>query len=181
MKNKSILRFILGLFILFFSGCATTSNPCYLVYHYVPKKISPIEKAIGTIKNLEKNFVDWDAGVPFSSFEIDRYGLRAKWEWTETKEHQTYDTGGFFLGWDYVPTGEYRTHLYQEQHKNSLIIPFSEVTALKLGYLPKESRAFKWGLTVFPGERRPILLRVSDKASACQLADAIATLSNFNF
>lgn len=194
MVRKIIRIGFIVVFISIWTGCATTSydstppksiwpslSSSYQWQYYVPKKISSIEKAIGTIKNLEKSFVDWDSGRHFSSFDVDRYGLRAKWEWTKTKQHQTYDSGGFFLGWDYVPTGQYRTHTYQEQHKDSLIIPFPEVRWLILTYLLKENRNYKWGLTVLLEGKEPIRLRVSDKKSLWQLADSIATLSNFNF
>lgn len=202
MKTKCILGAVLGIFILFFAGCATTSynssapkpiksiwpslDTNYQWYYYTPEKIPSAEEAIGTIKNLEKNFVEWNAGVLFSSLDADRYGLRAKWEWTETTQYQTYTPsyGGFFAGWNYVPTynGTYQTHQQTQEHKDSLTIPFSEVSGLKLGYLPILNRDYKWGLTVFLKDNgKPIFLRILNQKSAWQLANSIATLSNFNF
>ncbi|MCK4244611.1 MAG: PDZ domain-containing protein [Candidatus Omnitrophica bacterium] len=195
VRTKCILGFVLGLFILFLAGCATTSynakksiwppsHPYYQWYHYVPAKMASTEEAIGTIKNLEKNFVDWKAVVPFSSLDVDRYGLRAKWEWTETKQYSTYEPsyGGFFVGRRYIPTysGSYRAHEHKEKHRDSLIIPFTEVSALILRYLPTTKRRFKWGLIVSLKDKKVIALRCLDEKSARQLANAITTLSNFD-
>jgi len=171
------------------SGCATSTtttpsiwpaaSPYTWLYH-APQITSSPEDAIGTIKNLQQSFVEWDAGRHFSSLEVDPYGLRAKWEWTEVTQETTYvpNQGGFFVGWDYVPTygGSYQTQSYSTQKNNMFIIPFNGIQGLRLYHMPTLPRNYKYGLAVGL-EQEVVTLRVETEKQLRQLADAIATLA----
>ncbi len=191
MREK-IFGGIVCILMVFLVGCATTSqvttpppvwpSPSGIEwYYYTPQKMASVEEAIGTIKNLEGDFVEYNAGLNFSSLEVDPYGLRAKWEWTETTEWQEYvpSTGGFFVGWTYVPTygGSYQTRTSTEQKKDMFIIPFNELLNLETYYLPTLNRQFKWALGVALEGNKGVSIRARDKKCVYQLADALATLA----
>lgn len=77
-------------------------------------------EAVGAIKNLQNAMVEFTAGIPFSELDVDPYGLRAKWSWTE----------GSFI------------------KSANLIIPFDQVSYLLLEHYPMLNKEYKWGLLV---------------------------------
>ncbi|MGA2854428.1 MAG: hypothetical protein ABSE90_09910, partial [Verrucomicrobiota bacterium] len=76
------------------------------IFNFVAEKMDSTDQAIGTIKNLQTVFVEFSSGIHISSLEVDAFGMRAKWEWIETAQNTQYvpSSGGFFVGWNYVPT-----------------------------------------------------------------------------
>lgn len=170
------------------SGCSipTTAKSIwpaaspYIWLNHTSERTGSADQAIGVIKNLQRSFVEWGAGEYFSSFNVDQYGLRAKWEWTVAHERTTYvpSYGGFFAGWDYVPTysGSYQTQTYTTQHNDMFIVPFADIKALNLYHMPILLRNFKYGLIVVTDKGRTSL-RVCDEKSLLQLTDAFATLA----
>ncbi|MCX5711021.1 MAG: PDZ domain-containing protein [Candidatus Omnitrophica bacterium] len=178
---------------VFASGCATLTtqqaksiwpakNPYYEWYWYRPVMLSSAEEAIGTLKNLQQNFVEYGSGQHFKTFDLDKYGLRTKWEWTETTQSTEYvpTYGGSFFGSTYVPYygGTYQPRTDVSQYAGGFVIPFAEVSALEIYDLsPYEKRAYKWNLGVYLDNKAPISLRAPDEKTVKQLGDAIATLS----
>jgi hypothetical protein len=150
-------------------------------YWYHPEMLSSAEEAIGTLKNLQQNFVEFSAGQFFKTFDVDKYGLRTKWEWTETKQYTEYvpNTGGYFIGWNYVPYygGSNQTRTSVVQHEGAFVVPFAEVSSLGIYYYPYLNRKFLWGLVVYLDNNNIVALRAPDEKTVKQLANAIATLS----
>lgn len=111
-------------------------------------KLSEAE-AVGTIKNLQNSFVEYGAGVPISTLDVDPYGLRAKWQWTEN---------------NFVKSA-------------SLIIPFDQVTSILLEYYPKLDKDYKWGIIVYMTGGNKSSLRTPTRDSAERLGKAITALA----
>ncbi len=187
--KKLIVGTVVGVALcLTMSGCSTTTTtqsiwPAaspHIWLNYTPERANSADQTLGVLKNLQQSFVEWDAGEHFSSFDVDEYGLRAKWEWTEAHEQTSYvpSTGGFFVGWDYVPTygGSYQTQTYTTQHNDMFIISFADIKTLRLYHMPIFPRNYKYGLIVVT-DKGQTALRVSDEKSLFQVANALATLA----
>lgn len=177
---------------VFASGCATFPTqqakaiwpaPTYAKwYWYRPEMLSSAEEAMGTLKNLQQSFVEFTAGQNFKTFDLDKYGLRTKWEWTETTQSTQYvpNSGGYFVGWNYVPYygGSYQPRTDTSQYAGGFVIPFAEVSTLEIYDLSSYyNRAYKWDLAVYLDNKDPISLRAPDEKTVKQLGNAIATLS----
>ena len=125
--------------------------------------------------------MEQSAGQHFTTFDLDKYGLRTTWEWTETTQTAVYmpSYGGSWIGGQYVPyyggTSQLRTDT--NQHKGSLTIPFSDVYFLRINYWKDLNGTSLWWLRVFLDGKDTITLRASNEKTVRQLGDAIATLS----
>jgi len=106
-------------------------------------------EAVGSIKNLQNSFVEYGAGIPISSLDVDPYGLRAKWQWTEN---------------NFVKSA-------------SLIIPFDQVASILLEQYPKLNLEYKWGIIVYMTGGNKSSLRTPTRDSAERLGKAIAALA----
>ncbi len=188
MRRFKFLNCILSVFLL--SGCATMpmgkpstwpQRDNLETLYFVPQKMASVDEAIGAIKNLQQNFVEWKAGINFSNLEVDPFGMRAKWVWTETSQQTAYvpSYGGMFLGSTYVPVygGSYQTQTYSQAQNGMFIIPFNEIKSFDLWHMPTLPKTFKWGLVVRVKNAPPVMLRVSDEASLVKLANAISTIA----
>jgi membrane-associated protease RseP (regulator of RpoE activity) len=191
MKRNILFLAVLGL-MFSICGCRTVEfsrlppsiwpakSPNVSLY-YVPQKLASVEEAMGNIKNLQQNFVEWAAGFPLTALEVDAYGMRAKWNWTETRQQTTAvpTYGGMFVGWHYVPTYSttFQTQTFAQPKSDMFIIPFNEVRGFNLTYMPFLAMDFKWGLIVVLNSGKVVYLRVSDEAYLHKLADSIATLA----
>jgi len=193
MKKIAALLFI----VIFISGCATLdylftdqtqqaksiwpAPSRYKMYWYRPKMLSSSEEAMGILKNLQQSFVEFTAGRHFKTFDLDKYGLRTKWEWTEATQSTEYvpSSGGGFIGWNYVSYygGSYQPRTYTSQHEGAFVIPFAVVSSLEIGYCFDVPGTWKWDLVVYLDNKNPIELRAPDEETVKQLGNAIATLS----
>ncbi len=188
MKKIAALLFI----AIFASGCATFPTqqvksiwpqPSSQVKWYWSnwQMLSSADEAIGVLKNLQQNFVEYAAGQPFKTFDVDKYGLRVKWEWTETSQTTEYvpTYGGSFFGSTYVPYygGTNQTRTNTSQHTGAFVIPFAEVSDIWLAHVPGLPREYKWQVSVSLGDKSIVNLRAPDEQTARQLGNAIATLS----
>lgn len=188
MKKLTVLLFL----ALFASGCATFPTqqvksiwpqPSSYIEWYWPnwRMLSSADEAIGVLKNLQQNFVEYAAGQPFKTFDVDKYGLRVKWEWTETSQTNEYvpTYGGSWFGSTYVPyyggTNQVRTNT--TQHAGAFVIPFAEVSDIWMAHVPGMTREYKWQVSVSLGDKPAVNLRAPDEQTARQLGNAIATLS----
>ncbi len=106
-------------------------------------------EAVGAIKNLQNSFVEFGAGVPFSTLDIDPYGLRAKWQWTKN---------------NFIKSA-------------SLIIPFDQVTSILLEHYPKLDKEYKWGIIVYMTGGNKSMLRTPTRDAAERLGKAIIALA----
>jgi hypothetical protein len=191
IKMPKVLGVGLVLSTLFASGCVTfptqqaqsiwpTSN-AIKSYWYRPEMLSSADEAMGILRNLQESFVEQAAGQSFKTFDLDKYGLRTKWEWTETTQSTQYvpSTGGGLVGGTYVSYygGSYQPRTSTSQYEGAFVIPFAEVSKLQICYYLNESRSYKWGLMVHLDNKSIISLRVSDEKTVKQLVNAIATLS----
>ena len=190
MKKIFFLLFVAALL----SGCATTSyrrqiksiwpQPVSQVKWYYPnwQMFSSADEAIGVLKNLQQGFVEYAAGQHFKTFDVDKYGLRVKWEWTETSQTTEYvpTYGGSWFGSTYVPYygGTNQTRTNTSLREGAFVIPFAEVSDLWMGYVPGMPREYKWQVSVSLGAKAPVNLRAPDEQTARQLGNAIATLSS---
>lgn len=149
--------------------------------YYIPQKMASAAEAVGTIKNLQNEFVEWGAGINFSSIDVDPYGLRAKWEWTETSQQTEYvpSYGGMFIGWNYIPiySGSYQTKTFTQQERDMFALPFNEIEDIELLHMPYLDRSFKWGLIIRLKDNKIVNLRVSNERNLLQLSNAIASLA----
>ncbi|MDD5006188.1 MAG: PDZ domain-containing protein [Candidatus Omnitrophica bacterium] len=199
MRKIVVLLFM----AVFVSGCATLDylfteqtqpaksvwpSPNYYTkgYWYRPGILSSAEEAMGTLKNLQESFVGASKGTfgkHFKTFDLDKYGLRAKWEWTEAVQHSQYvpNSGGYFVGLNYVPYygGSYQTHTDTSQYEGAFVIPFAMVASLGLFNYPlaDPSCPFPWQLMVRLDDGNTVDLRVTNEKTAKLLGNAIATLS----
>ncbi len=106
-------------------------------------------EAVGVIKNLQNSFVDYSAGIAISSLDVDPYGLRAKWQWTEN---------------NFVKSA-------------SLIIPFDQVTSILLEHYPKLNLEYKWGIIVYLTGNNQSSLRTPTRDAAERLGKAFIALA----
>ena len=193
MRKISVLLCI----VVFASGCVTAPYMQHRQHRQQAKSIWPppvrhkyywpswqmlsnAEEAIGVLKNLQHSFVEFTAGQPFKTFDVDKYGLRGKWEWSETTNESVYvpTYGGYWIGGQYVPyyggTNQIRTNT--SQHAGELVIPFAEVSALWIWYDPGLVQEYKWGLSVSLDNKALVGLRAPDEKTIRQLGNAIVTL-----
>jgi len=194
--------FALLFIVVFASGCATINylfteqtEPAKSVwpvsndrkyYWYRSEMLSSAEEAMGTLKNLQESFVGFNNGMfgqRFKTFDLDKYGLRTKWEWTETTQYNEYvpSSGGALVGWNYVSYygGSYQPRTSTNQYQGAFVIPFAEVSTLAICYysFAAPGCVFPWGLEVYLDDKTSVVLRITDEKKARQLANAIATLS----
>lgn len=187
MRSYTILTTVTCMLCAWVCGCTTTPTPSIwpgasskVWLHYKAEPMASPEEAIGAIKNLQQNFVEWSAGVPLTALDVDAFGLRAKWEWTEVTQQTNYvpSYGGFFAGYNYVPvySGSYQTQTYSTEKNDMLVIPFDDVKGLALFHMPYLAREFKYGLAVATSQKE-IHLRMADADSQLKLANAIYALA----
>ena len=150
-------------------------------YWYQPEMLSSAEEAMGTLRNLQQNFSELLAKHNFKTFDLDKYGLRTSWEWTETTESTQYvpSTGGGLVNGYYVSYygGSYQPRADTSQYSGQFVIPFAEVSGLSITYFPSFAEGRKWCLYVLLDNKEPIKLGAPDEKTVRQLGNAIATLS----
>jgi hypothetical protein len=188
MKKLIALLFL----VLFICGCATASygrraksiwpQPSSVKWYWSNwQMFSSADEAIGVLKNIQQGFVEYAAGQFFKTFDVDKYGLRVKWEWTETSQTTEYvpTYGGSWFGSTYVPYygGTNQTRTNTSQREGAFVIPFAEVSDIWMAYVPNIARPYKWQISVSLGAKPTINLRAIDEQTARQLGNAIATLS----
>jgi hypothetical protein len=197
VKAIGVIGCVFILMVMLISGCATVSfdqqaqsiwpAPIqYKVTWYRPELLSSAEEAMGTLRNRQQDFIGFTNGMfgqPFKTFDLDKYGLRTKWDWTETTQSTQYvpSTGGGLVNGVYVSYygGSYQTSTDSTQHEGSFVIPFAEVSKL---WLYHDSYAvpgcvFPWGLMIYLDGGKTVNLRGIDEKTVKQLGNAIATLS----
>ncbi|MBI5006199.1 MAG: PDZ domain-containing protein [Nitrosomonadales bacterium] len=166
------------------AGCATvdssvwpgTNDPNEYYWHE-PKRMASAEEAIGTIKNLQEYFVQWD-GWTIQNLDIDKYGLRASGSWTEKNKEWVPSSGGFFAGSTYVPVYGGSVQTSSTQRQAAFSIPFDSLEMLRLAHFPTIPNKYKWGVIVkYKGEIPTLLLRVRSKDEAKRLIWALETLA----
>ncbi|MCE1196003.1 PDZ domain-containing protein [bacterium] len=109
------------------------------------------DEAIGTVRNLQNSIVDFNANLPISELNVDAYGMRVRWTWTEA-------------GAIVKSAGS--------------IIPFDQVTSMLLEYYPTIDKNFKWGLLVYlGGGNPPVSFRTPARDAAERLGKAILVLA----
>lgn len=109
------------------------------------------DEAIGAIRNLQNSIVEYTANFPISDLNVDAYGMRARWSWTE---------GGSIV------------------KSAGFIIPFDQVTSMLLERYPAVDKNFKWGLLAYlGGGNPPVSLRTPTRDAAERLGKAILVLA----
>lgn len=178
--------FLLPLFAmsLALAGCAASpviwpDTTAFQWHWYTHKAIGSPEEAIGTLKNMQSDFVG-DEQRPITLLDVDAYGLRAAAQWTETstQAHKVQQQGGAFIGWNYVPySGTSTQYTTSQQGKvDTLIIPFNEIEGMRiLNGLNLPS--YKWVLAVGLAGNRQVIVRFQDEYSTRKFADAVATMA----
>ncbi len=138
MKKYSLFFLIL---ILFICSCATIKKSPwqlsgYSYSAYVPEKIYNFEEAMANLQNIQSDL--WIKGYKPSDIVVDRYSFKAKLKWTETYSQTDYvpTYGGFFIGWNYIPTysGTYQTSHSTVQKEDTVILPFKDIYDMILSY-----------------------------------------------
>ena len=108
------------------------------------------DEAIGAIKNLQNSFVEYKAGIPLASIDVDRFGLRAKWQWIENNS--------------FVKSA-------------SFIIAFDQVTSILLEHYPTLDKDYKWGIIVYLSDNTNVSIRTPTRDAAERLGKATIVLS----
>ncbi|MCX8093456.1 MAG: PDZ domain-containing protein [Candidatus Goldbacteria bacterium] len=137
---KKIYIFFI-IFILFFLSCATVKKSPwqwggYSYRIYVPQKIYDFEEALANLQNLQSDI--WINGRQPVEITVDKYSFKARLKWTETQSWTDYvpSYGGFFIGWNYIPTfsGTYQTTYSTTQKEETIILPFKDVYDMVSGF-----------------------------------------------
>ncbi|MBP7792425.1 MAG: PDZ domain-containing protein [Candidatus Goldbacteria bacterium] len=136
--KKNLIFFII--FILFVFSCATIKkSPWQLSGNdysvYIPEKIYSFEEAAANLQNVQSEL--WINGHQPTDIFVDKYSFKAKLKWTETYSQTDYvpSYGGFFIGWNYVPTysGTYQTSYSNVQKEDTIILTFKDIYDIILG------------------------------------------------
>ena len=136
--KKILILFLV--FLFFLVGCATVKKspwqrPYYYYSIYVPQKIYDFEEAMANLQNLQSD-MRINGRTP-SEIIVDKYSFKAKIKWTETYSQTDYvpTYGGFFIGWNYIPTysGSYQTSHSTVQKEDTIILPFKDIYDIILG------------------------------------------------
>jgi len=105
-------------------------NHGYVVYE--PSQSTSEEEAISSIRS-SMGYVFIGGQKPYD-VTVDKYTAIYKTEWTETNTYQedVPTTGGFFIGWDYIPTysNTVQTYHQSQQKHDSLTIEFKQIKSL---------------------------------------------------
>ncbi|MCX5779035.1 MAG: PDZ domain-containing protein [Elusimicrobia bacterium] len=140
-------------------------------YYYTPKRLATTEEAVANIRNLQNRMM-LNGGMMPSELDVDRYGIRAKAKWvvTEKGENVASTSGGFWLGWNYIPTNTTTSQPWTKEtpQEKMMIISFKDITgtAMLNGYVV--------GMGFSDGEAHGIIMK--DKNAAKDMIDAIFTL-----
>lgn len=128
------------IFILFIFSCATIKkSPWQLSDYnysaYVPERIYDFEESMANLQNVQSD-LRINGRQPTDIF-VDKYSFKAKLKWTETYSQTDYvpSFGGFFIGWNYIPTysGTYQTSYSTVQKEDTIILPFKDIYDIILG------------------------------------------------
>lgn len=99
---------------------------------YEAAQLSSEEEAISTIRSSMGYVVI--GGQKPNDVTVDKYTAIYKMEWTEENSYQedVPTTGGFFIGWDYIPTYSNTVQTYHEtqQKHDSLSIEFKQIKSI---------------------------------------------------
>jgi hypothetical protein len=100
--------------------------------YYQPSTLDSEEEAISNIRSCQ-GFVYISGHKPYD-ITVDKYTAVFKIEWTENTSYQEEvpTTGGFFIGWDYIPTysNTVQTYHQSEQKHDSMTITFKDINAI---------------------------------------------------
>jgi len=168
-KYKPVLVALLALSLpIFFAGhCSAAEEE----YFYLPVFHTSVEDAVGTIRNMQMQFVGWH-GLYLKKIEVDRYGLR------------TFGTADFSNPtnqWVYTgigPAGGISLPGQQPVHQEeTTIVPFDSVVQLRLMHYPDLNRDFKWGVVCLLKDAKEFpAFRTPTRELAAKLYNAIASL-----
>ncbi|MCE5300458.1 MAG: hypothetical protein LLG37_06250 [Spirochaetia bacterium] len=185
MEKKVFVAVVLSVTALFTGGCATGGAPMFTTeipdYSslfppvsndytvYKPGRPASEDEALSVIRS-SMGYAIIRGQKPYDIY-ADKYSAVFKIQWTE--HSTTYETtptyGGFFWGWDYIPTYSNTTQTYHqsEQKNDSLTIQFRDITGM---YFYKNSLVM-----MHPGGASDI--SAANPGSLKTLADAIYTLA----
>lgn len=108
------------------------------------------DESLGAIRNLQNSIVEFSADLPLTELNVDPYGFRARWSWTEN----TFVT-----------------------KSAGCVIPFDQVSAMLLEYYPLLDKNYKWGLLVSLAGGNRVSLRTPSRDAAERLGKAILVLA----
>ncbi|MGB4572725.1 MAG: PDZ domain-containing protein [Rectinemataceae bacterium] len=108
------------------------------------------DEAIGVIRNLQNAMVEFNANLPLSELNVDPYGMRARWSWTENGSLMK--SAGF-------------------------IIPFDQVSSILLEHYPSLDKDYKWGLIVTLAGGSRVSLRTPTRDAAERIGKAVHLLA----
>lgn len=108
------------------------------------------DEAVGAIRNLQNAVVEFSAGLPLSELNVDPYGMRARWSWTENGS--VMKSAGF-------------------------IVPFDQVSSILLEHYPALDKDYKWGLLIYITGGSPVSLRTPTRDAAERVGKAVLVLA----
>jgi hypothetical protein len=108
------------------------------------------DEAVGALRNLRYSLVEHKANLPFSEFDADAFGLRARWTWVEN---------GTFV------------------KSAGFAIPFDKVRSLMLEHYPVLDKEYTWGLIISISGSDSTTLRTPSREAAERLGKAILVLA----
>jgi hypothetical protein len=100
--------------------------------YYAASKISSEDEAISIIRSSQ-GYVTISGRKPYDII-ADKYSAVFKIQWTEetVQQEDVPTTGGFFIGWDYIPTysNTVQTYHNSEQKQDSMTVQFKDIKAV---------------------------------------------------
>jgi hypothetical protein len=167
-----------------------TAPPLLPITEYMtwckPKKINSNEEAMANIKNLLNSLYFEDMNP--TNIDVDKYGMRAKLQWTESKDETTTSTTfnnnySYNLFWgirNYFGTNTtYQTYKVNLEKTQTVIIPFNEVFYISLGATPDAVDSLN--IYVFLKNGTRINVKASNEYDAKLFTDSLYTLSMASF
>ncbi len=100
--------------------------------YYAPSDIRSEDEAISNIRSSQ-GFIRIRGEKPYD-IAVDRYSAVFKIQWTENQTFQENvpTSGGFFIGWDYIPTFSNTVQTYHQtkQMNDALAVQFKDIVAI---------------------------------------------------
>ena len=188
--KRTALVFLAIVFIVFTAGCATELTNTEAMWpainhgfvHYEPKTVSSDEEAISNIRSSQ-GYVFVSGYKPYD-VAADKYSSIYKIQWTEEKTYvdEVPTTGGFFIGWDYIPTFSRTTQTSHstEQKQDNMTVVFKDITGI---YFYRNSLCLvsAGGLNCIGAQSRESLRTLADSIYTLALEQGASIEKDINF
>lgn len=180
----------LAFILVFTAGCATELVNTASMWpainhgfaHYEPKAVSSEEEAVSNIRSSQ-GYAFISGRKPYDVV-ADRYSAIYKIQWTEQSTYvdEVPTTGGFFIGWDYIPTYSTTTQTYHssEQKQDNMTVVFKDITGIYF-YRNDLCVASRGGTNYIGANSRESLMTLADSIYTLAMAQGASIEKDVNF